>query len=398
MHREETQQLLYRILSTEQQKRLEVEPADRPLVLGLRRRAGSASTSSSSGAPSAPSFRLIPHKILTLEELGLPDRPARARRAPARPRARHRADRLGQVDDARRDDRRDQPHARGAHPDDRGPDRVPPPPPTLPRQPARGRHRRARLRRGAARRAPPGPRRDPGRRDARPRDDLDRADRGRDGPPRLRARCTRAARPRRSTASSTSSRRSSRTRCARSSPQRSRASSRQTLLPTADGRGRVAATEILIPDYAVRNLIREAQARADLLGHADGHGRGMQTMEQSLAELVLRGTVTHGGRARGVELPGPAARVARALGLGSALDGRCVRRHRPTARGRLRWQKRTRPRSGRRRSPSGGSRSAEPEGARPGGEAGRHLRLEEGNHLPAQAEAGGSAGSPSSLP
>ena len=35
-------------------------------------------------------------------------------------------------------------------------------------------------------RAAPGPRRDPRRRDARPRDDLDRADRGRDRPPRLR--------------------------------------------------------------------------------------------------------------------------------------------------------------------------------------------------------------------
>ena len=35
-------------------------------------------------------------------------------------------------------------------------------------------------------RAAPGPRRDPRRRDARPGDDLDRADRGRDRPPRLR--------------------------------------------------------------------------------------------------------------------------------------------------------------------------------------------------------------------
>ena len=39
---------------------------------------------------------------------------------------------------------------------------------------------------GAEGRPAPGPRRDPGRRDARPRDDLDRPDRGRDRPPRVR--------------------------------------------------------------------------------------------------------------------------------------------------------------------------------------------------------------------
>ena len=39
---------------------------------------------------------------------------------------------------------------------------------------------------GLKARAAPGPRRDPRRRDARPRDDLDRADRGRDRPPRVR--------------------------------------------------------------------------------------------------------------------------------------------------------------------------------------------------------------------
>ena len=47
----------------------------------------------------------------------------------------------------------------------------------------------------------------------------------------------------------------------------------QNLVPTADGRGRVAALEILMPDDAVRNLIRQAQDRADLLGHADEHAR-----------------------------------------------------------------------------------------------------------------------------
>ncbi len=53
-------------------------------------------------------------------------------------------------------------------------------------QPARAGHRRADLRRRPEGRTAPGPRRDPRRRDARPRDDLDGADRRRDRPPRLR--------------------------------------------------------------------------------------------------------------------------------------------------------------------------------------------------------------------
>jgi twitching motility protein PilT len=66
----------------------------------------------------------------------------------------------------------------------------------------------------------------------------------------------------------------------------------QTLLPTADGTGRVAATEILIPDYAVRNLIRQRKLEQIYSVMQTGTGRGMQTMEQSLGELVMRGTVT----------------------------------------------------------------------------------------------------------
>ena len=69
------------------------------------------------------------------------------------------------------------------HHDDRGSDRVPDPRPPLDREPARDRRRHAELRQRAARRAAPGSRRDPGRRDARLRDDRDRAHRGRDRPP-----------------------------------------------------------------------------------------------------------------------------------------------------------------------------------------------------------------------
>ena len=57
---------------------------------------------------------------------------------------------------------------------------------TLHRQPARDRAGRIELRRSAEGCAPPGPGRDPRRRDARPRDDLDRAHRRGDRSPRLR--------------------------------------------------------------------------------------------------------------------------------------------------------------------------------------------------------------------
>ena len=66
----------------------------------------------------------------------------------------------------------------------------------------------------------------------------------------------------------------------------------QALLQTADGRGRVAAMEIMLPDYAVRNLIRQRKLEQIYSVMQTGTARGMQTLEQSLAELVQRGVVT----------------------------------------------------------------------------------------------------------
>jgi twitching motility protein PilT len=65
----------------------------------------------------------------------------------------------------------------------------------------------------------------------------------------------------------------------------------QTLLPTADGQGRVPAVEVLFPDDAVRNLIRQAKIEQIYSVMQTGTGRGMTTLEQSLADLVLRGVV-----------------------------------------------------------------------------------------------------------
>jgi twitching motility protein PilT len=66
----------------------------------------------------------------------------------------------------------------------------------------------------------------------------------------------------------------------------------QTLLPTADGTGRVPALEILIPDDAIRNLIRQGKVEQIYSVMQTASSRGMQTMEQSLAELVMCGVIT----------------------------------------------------------------------------------------------------------
>jgi twitching motility protein PilT len=66
----------------------------------------------------------------------------------------------------------------------------------------------------------------------------------------------------------------------------------QALLPRADGSGRVPAVEILLPDDAVRNLIRQAKVEQIYSVMQTNTQRGMQTMEQALADLVMRGIVT----------------------------------------------------------------------------------------------------------
>ena len=75
----------------------------------------------------------------------------------------------------------------------------------------------------------------------------------------------------------------------------------QTLVPTADGRGRIAALEILFPDDAVRNLIRQGKIEQIYSVMQTGTARGMQTMEQALADLVLRKVITRESRARPLE-------------------------------------------------------------------------------------------------
>ena len=120
----DTREIIYAILNSSQRQRLET---DWQLDFAYsvpghgRFRVNTYFQRGTLGA----AFRLIPTETVPIEKLGLPPVIRELRQEAARDRARHGPDRLGQVDDARLADQRDQRDARRAHPDHRGPDRVP---------------------------------------------------------------------------------------------------------------------------------------------------------------------------------------------------------------------------------------------------------------------------------
>ena len=66
----------------------------------------------------------------------------------------------------------------------------------------------------------------------------------------------------------------------------------QTLLKTKDGNGRVAAHEIMLGTPAIRNLIREAKVAQMYSAIQTGQGMGMQTLDQTLTDLVRRNVIS----------------------------------------------------------------------------------------------------------
>src|SRR5882724_12886371 len=60
----------------------------------------------------------------------------------------------------------------------------------------------------------------------------------------------------------------------------------QTLIPSADGSSRVVACETLVPTPAVRNLIREGKTHQIVSAMQTGGSFGMQTLDTALAALV----------------------------------------------------------------------------------------------------------------
>lgn len=66
----------------------------------------------------------------------------------------------------------------------------------------------------------------------------------------------------------------------------------QQLLPTADGAGRCCCTEVLMLTPAVRNLIREGKTHQINSVLQTSAGKGMQSMDSALAQLVRDGKIT----------------------------------------------------------------------------------------------------------
>jgi twitching motility protein PilT len=67
----------------------------------------------------------------------------------------------------------------------------------------------------------------------------------------------------------------------------------QSLLPKADGQGRVCALEILVPTPAIRNLIRDDKVHQIYGAMQTGQEKmGMQTANQSLASLYHKRSIT----------------------------------------------------------------------------------------------------------
>jgi twitching motility protein PilT len=67
----------------------------------------------------------------------------------------------------------------------------------------------------------------------------------------------------------------------------------QSLIPKSNGKGRALALEVMIPNPAIRNLMREDKIHQVYGVMQTGQMKyGMQTFNQSLAELVLKGDIT----------------------------------------------------------------------------------------------------------
>jgi twitching motility protein PilT len=85
--------------------------------------------------------------------------------------------------------------------------------------------------------------------------------------------------------------------------------STQQLLPTADGRSRAVACEVMIANTAIRSLIRDGKVHQIHNAMASGKRVGMQSMDESLADLVRRGVVAPEQALRRAKNPDDLARM-----------------------------------------------------------------------------------------
>jgi twitching motility protein PilT len=92
----------------------------------------------------------------------------------------------------------------------------------------------------------------------------------------------------------------------------------QQLIPTADGRGRVMALEIMVTTPAIRNLIREEKIHQIYSALQAGQKFGMQTMNQSLIELVHKRQISREEALNRSMLPEELSQLASGLSGGPA--------------------------------------------------------------------------------
>ena len=83
----------------------------------------------------------------------------------------------------------------------------------------------------------------------------------------------------------------------------------QQLVPTSDGRARAVACEIMLTNTAIRALIRDGKIHQIHNAMASGKRQGMQTMDDSLADLVRRGMVEPAVALRRAKNPDDLARM-----------------------------------------------------------------------------------------
>ncbi|MFL5799128.1 MAG: type IV pilus twitching motility protein PilT [Actinomycetota bacterium] len=95
----------------------------------------------------------------------------------------------------------------------------------------------------------------------------------------------------------------------------------QQLLQTTDGTGRVVASEVLIATSAVRNLIREGKVHQIYSVMQAGGRFGMQTMDASLSQLVRAGKITPRLAAERAHDPEELQRLLDTAGIGYVMGG-----------------------------------------------------------------------------
>jgi twitching motility protein PilT len=92
----------------------------------------------------------------------------------------------------------------------------------------------------------------------------------------------------------------------------------QQLVATADGSARIAACEVLVPTPAIRNLIREGKTHQIYSAIQTSGSTGMQTMDAHLAQLVRMGKITRSLAEQRASVP---EELKRLLGGTEAMSG-----------------------------------------------------------------------------